>query len=319
MLWGIGKNIYRTLFPAPPPPPTVAFDKLPKLPFPEKKNLPKLEYKVETPEGELPVLPSQIIVYFMPKLSVHLLSLDIAREKAVKLGFSPESQEISATVYRFFHSKTSAILEMNIVSGIFSISYNLPTDFALSQGQPPSPEIAASRVRSFLSSANLLPEDLTGITTHQFLKVESQNLVDAISLSEADLIKINLFRKSYNQLPSLTPKPNEANIWFIASGVRQREKQIIAAQFHYFPVDESQSATYPIKTSQEALDKLVADKGYIANLGLNEDGKITIRKIYLAYYDSGVRTEFYQPIIVFEGDHGFTAYVPAVTDDYYGE
>jgi hypothetical protein len=45
----------------------------------------------------------------------------------------------------------------------------------------------------------------------------------------------------------------------------------------------------------------------------------TVRKIYLAYYDAGVYTEFYQPVFVFEGDKDFVGYVPAVTTDYYGE
>jgi len=40
--------------------------------------------------------------------------------------------------------------------------------------------------------------------------------------------------------------------------------------------------------------------------------------VYLAYYDAGVPTDYYQPIIVFEGDQDFLAYVPAIASEYYG-
>src|SRR5258708_29085526 len=66
MLLGIGIGIFNSVFPKPPPAPTVAFGKLPKLVFPEKKDLPKFSYKLDTVTGELPALSTQAIVYYMP-------------------------------------------------------------------------------------------------------------------------------------------------------------------------------------------------------------------------------------------------------------
>ncbi len=319
ILFGIGSSVYRKFFPAPPPPPTVTFGKLPKLPFPQKDKV-NLTFTLETPEGGLPALPTQSKVYFMPKLAPNLLSLDVAREKASSLGFLPTEQVVSQTIYKFAHKNTPATLEMNIVSGNFSISYDLKADPSPIERKPPAPEVAAATVRSYLSSADLLPEDLTGQTVNEFLKIETDKLVGALSLSDSDLVRINFFRKSYDELPSLTPEPNKGNVWFMVSGAHEREKQIIAAEYHYFPVDEAKSSTYPIKTSQVAWDELNAGGAYIASLGGNSDGKaVTIRRIYLAYYDAGVYTEFFQPIVVFEGDNGFVAYTPAVSPDYIGE
>jgi len=319
IVWDVSIGVYRRLFPKPPPAPTVLFGKLPPLPFPQK-NAPKFEYKVETVEGTLPTLPTQAKVYFMPKTSASLLSLENAKNTSALLGFRSNSEAVSQTVYKFTHPRASATLEMNIVTGVFSVSFDLKSDPSPLESQAPASEIAASQVRSFLSAANLLPKDLTGPVTHEFLKVESQNLVAAVSLSEASLVKINLFRKAIGDLPSLTPNPSEANIWFIVSGSRTRDKQIIAGEYHYFPVDEGQSATYPIKTAQQALDELAAGGGFFASTGLNQENQtVVIRKVYLGYFDAGTYTNFYQPIIVFVGDNGFTAYVPAVTSDYYGE
>jgi len=319
ILFDLGKGIYRRFYPVPPPPPTVSFGKLPKLPFPEKGKV-NLTFVLETPEGGLPTLPSQAKVYFMPKIAANLLGLDVAKEKAKSLGFLQNEQEVSQTIYRFTHKDAPATLEINIVTGIFSISYDLKSDSSPLMRKPPASEIAASTVRSYLSSADLLPEDLSGPTTHEFLKIEGDKLVSALSLSDSDLIKVNFFRKTYSDLSSLTPQPDKANVWFIVSGAQEKGKQIIAAEYHYFPADEGQSSTYPTKVAQTAWDELNSGQVYVASYGQNKEGdEVKIRRIYLAYYDAGEEIQFFQPIIVLEGDNGFMAYTPAVTPDYYGE
>jgi len=315
----LGIGVYRHFFPEPPPPPTVAFGKLPKISFPEKEKVENLKFTLETPAGSLPALSTQAKVYYMPKPVQTQLNLELAKDKASNLGFLVDGQQISQTIYRFLHSRSPSTLEMNIITGIFSIGYDLQTDSSPLAVRPPAPEIAASQVRSYLSSANLLPADLTGPTTHQFLKIEEGSFVNALSLSEANLVKVYLFRKPYDELPSLTPDPNQANVWFMVSGAQEKEKRVIATEFHYFPIDEDKYATYPIKLVESAWEELNAGNAYIASLGVNPEGNIIIRRIYLAYYDSGASAEFYQPIIVFEGDNGFVAYLPAVTSDYYGE
>ena len=316
---GVGLKVYRNFFPEPPPPPTVGFGPLPALPFPEKERPDNLVFSLETPEGSMPAFPDQLKVYFMPKPVQTQLNLEIATDKAVKLGFSSQASQISQTVYRFPHRKSPAVLEMNIVTGVFSISFDLGKDSSPLSRRPPPAEIAAARARAYLSSAGLLPEDLIGKTQPQFLKIEGGQFASRLSLSEADLTKVNFFRKSFDDYPPVTPKTDEANVWFIVSGANQKDKQIIAAEYHYFPVDEDRFETYPLKPAEAAWEELKTGGGYIANLGANEKGNIIIRRVYLAYYDAGVVTEFYQPVYVFEGDRGFVAYVPAVASEYYGK
>jgi hypothetical protein len=211
-------------------------------------------------------------------------------------------------------------MEVNIITGTFSISYDLASDRTPIDQKPPVPEVAASEFRGKLSNANVLPEDLTGQTTHEFFKVSGSGLVPALSLSESDVVKVNLFRKNYDDLPSLTAKPNESNVWAIVSGSTNKDQQIIASEYHYHTVDESQFSTYPIKTPEEAFAELQSGNIYIADVGLAKDGSsLKIRRVYLAYFDPEESSDFYQPIYVFEGDNGFTAYLPAVTSDYYGQ
>ncbi|MFV1917655.1 MAG: hypothetical protein ACC618_04220 [Patescibacteria group bacterium] len=314
-----GTRIYRRFFPKPPPTPTVSFGRLTTLPFPE--NLPKSEnltFNLETAEGDLPEFLTQAKVYFMPKDPPSIQDLKFAKQTAVSLGFSPNARELVETVFLFQNRNAPSTLTINIVSGIFSISYDLRANPRALENIPPAPDTAASQTRSILARANLLAKDLSGPFTHEFIKIEEGNFVSAISLSEADLIKVNIYRKEYDELPSATQDPGEATVWFMLSGSRDRGNQVIAAEYRYYPVDEEQSATYPIITAQVAWEKLTGGTAIVASSD-NDSSDVTIRRVYLAYYDAGQYTEFYQPVVVFEGDNNFVAYVPAVTDEYYGE
>jgi hypothetical protein len=311
--------IYKKVFPPAPEPATVAFGKLSKLPFPETKKS-GLSFTLETAEGGMPKFDSKANVYFMPKKTANLLSLDYTKEIATKLGYSPDPQQVSESVYRFNHKTSSAKLETDIITGAFSISFDLNADPSPISVKPNQPEISAATVRTFLSGANLLAEDLNGEVKHQFLKTQAGSFVPAVSLSDANIIRIDLFRKKYNELPVVCNSPDKSNVWFMVSGIREKGKDIIAGEYHYFPVDETKSATYPIKTSDQVWQEFIGGNYYPASYGSTAEGdNIKIRKIYLAYYDPGIYTEFFQPVYVFVGDKDFVAYIPAVTADYYGE
>ena len=316
-----GVAIYKKVFPAPPPPPTVKFGKLTKIPFPSSSPVPKINYVLETPEGGLPTnISGQAKVFFMPKISANLLSLDVAKNKAKVLEFTKDPVQVSDTVYKFGSPNFPSILEINIITGVFSISYDLIADRSPIVTKPPIAEVAASEYRSALSIAGVLPADLTGPVTHNFLKLSDGKLISALSLSESDLIEVSLFRKQYDDLPSVTGDPNKANVWAIVSGSSNKRQQLIAAEYHYFPVDETQFSTYPIKTPTEAYAEFTAGNAFVADMGLTKDGDtLKIRRVYLAYFDPDTITDFFQPIYVFEGDNGFTAYLPAIKADYYGE
>lgn len=314
---------YKKLFPAPPPAPTVKFGKLANIPFPKKEINQKFTYTIETPDGNLPTnIGTQAKVYFMPKVNSNLLSLDVAKEKAKALGYEGDPQQKSDTLYSFKHQTFPSVLDMNIITGNFSVSYDLIADRTPLDTRPPVAEVAASNFRSLLSGANILPEEIVGPTLHSFFKVSDGKLVGAIALSEANLVKINLFRKDYDKLPSVTENPDEANIWAVMSGAQDKIQQIIAMEYHYRAVDETKFSTYPITTPQVAFKELQDGKAYIASLGNHKDGDtIKIRRVYLAYFDPKNGSDFYQPIYVFDENDpnsSFVAYTPAVTSTYYG-
>lgn len=319
---------YKRLNPPPPAPPTVKFNRLAQLPFPDLNiSLPELSYILETPTGTLPSFPDQMRVYYMPQKTANLYSEDRMKQRANALGFKTQPQAESETIFKFSHPTLPATLKMDSVYETFSLSFNLDEDSSPLSTLAPDEQTATQQARQKLAQASSMPEDLNGKATSEYLRVEGQNLVSALARSDAQLTKINLRRtpitigqgESAIQYGSVSANPKESNVWFIVSGSKDDGKILIAGEYRYFPIDYERVETYPIKTAAQAFEDLKAGKGYIANLGLNTNGKITIRDVSLAYYDPNVPYLYYQPVVVFRGSGEFEAYVPAVTNDYYGE
>ncbi|TSC90085.1 MAG: Uncharacterized protein G01um10145_189 [Microgenomates group bacterium Gr01-1014_5] len=313
--WNIGYSVYISYFPPSPPPPTIVWGKLPPLHFPEKPGLPAFSYTLQTATGELPKLTTTMPVYFMPKQQISFLKLEEAQELAANLRFPGTGTSLSETIYRFSREGTSLTLDINTVNKTLSVNYRLSDSPELLTLKLKSQEEAERDASSFLSSAGLLTEDLQkGNTSFEFLRVDGDQLVTASSLSEANFVRVNFFRQPVGETPVVAPNRKKANVWFLVTGSEDRDLRIIAGEYHYFPIDLAQSSTYPLKTTQIAWNELISGKAYIAQYG-QDVTKITVRKIYLAYYDSGTAQGFLQPVIVFEGDGGFVAYVSAVTPD----
>lgn len=319
-----GITVYLKIFPPAPPAPTVLWGKLTKINFPSGAPEAKLNFALETATGTLPKALGQAKVYFMPKLNSNLLALDNAKLKARQLGFDSENTiNATDTLYKFGYKNTPAEMEINIVTQTFSISYDLTRDRTAIDARPRPAEIAAEDFKDYLNQANSYPIDLTGPVIPSYFKLESGSLARVLALSEADVTKINLFRKDYDKLPSLTKSPNKANVWAMMSGTREKGKSVVAAEYHYFPVDETKFSTYPIISPEEAYKKLQDGKAYVASMGqYKEADNVKIRNVYLAYYDPDTPSDFYQPIYVFDSkendpENNFVGYVPAVSAPYY--
>ncbi len=313
------RTYWKRAHPPPPPPPTVAFGKLPKLKFPERNNLPKLTYKVETISGKLPNLSSQAKVFFVPQPSSNLLAWDNTKAWARQLGFSREPQAIDRFEYRFTSDTTpSTTLEVHVLSKNFRLYYDWKSDLEiLSQGSPPQEKEAIALARGFLQGANALPDDLTkGSAEVIYLKYKDGSLTKALFFSEANFAKVNLFRQDLDNLKILPANPKDANISVTLGPTASRNRGIIEVRYIHAPISQANFATYPLKEVNVAWSELIEGKAFIASLGNNPEGKITIRNAYLAYYDSEEGQNFLQPVVVFEGDNDFYAYVPAITDTW---
>ncbi len=318
IIFQIGRDLWVEYNPPPPPPPTVSFGKLPQINFPTpsaEQSIPKLSYKLETIQGGLPRLPSIGKVYFTPNRGPNLLGLERATAQAQKMGFKGEPEEMGRALFRWTSQNTPvSTLEIDINSGSFHLLYDYKNDQELlSNKNLPSNQPAASEAKNFLGNNNLLAADLeTGTAEFDYLRFSYPDIVQVPSLSEADFIRVNLFRANLDELRILPPNPKRSLISFLFSGSRTLDKRIVEIDYYYIPIEKEIFATYPLKPINQAWTEMQSGSGYIANLGENKDGQITIRKIYHAYFESPEAQHYLQPIYVFEGDRNFFGYVTAI-------
>ncbi|MFC1627146.1 hypothetical protein ACFL18_01145 [Patescibacteria group bacterium] len=304
--------------PPPPPSPTVEFGKLPSVSFPKKLH-PELTLRLETPTGGTPSLGDRATVYLMPIKRSNFLALEQASETAKKLGFSSKPKEITERRYKWENSEfLPSELEMDIIDGSFIIKRNWQADpTILSEKQLPGKEQTTVEVKNFLREGGLMTDELNEAQVEvSYLTFSSGQYQEAISLSEADFVKANVFRPDIEESRVLPADPSKGIISIIFSGSRESEKRVVQAEYNYFPVNIDQLATYPIKTASQAWRELQTRQGYIASIGNNPTGVIAIRRIYLGYYDSETPTGFLMPIIIFEGDNDFYGYVSAITNEW---
>jgi len=313
--FGVVKDYLKKHNPPAPPPPTVAFKKLPALDFPKKENLPIPSFSLQTISGSLPVLDNIGKVYVMIKPATSLLSLDKAKTMAKGIGFTDLPQPVSSQVYRFTtNSVPTTILELNIVSNNFTLRYEYAGDpNILTERKLPTNGEAINEAKSFLNKMGLLPDDISaGKSAVTYFKYSANGLISADSLSEADFVKVSLLRQDLDKLKIVPENPNSGPISFLFSGSRDPAKRILEINYTYSKIDAQHFATYPLKSVATAWQELEEGKGFVANLGNNSDGKIVVRDVYLAYYDSTQPQNYLQPIFVFEGDKGFLGYVSAI-------
>lgn len=315
MLFGLFLNYLRQAFP-PVIKPNNAFGRLPTINFPKTASISaQLEFSLQTIQGTLPEVAKTANVYFMPKARANLLSLSRAQSLVGKVGFTTTPRQIATTVYRWVDLKNALrTMEMDIVSNQFTLNYLYAHDLPLfNEKNIPSPNEAGNETVSFLQSLNLNTPD---IDTKQpkvgYLKLVGNQLFPTTSQSQADAAKVDYFRKNYDGLKMLTDKNNEGNISFILGGSKRSDQRLLYVKYQYWPIEAQTVAIYKLKTSQQAWEELVAGKAYLANIPDPNLTKIAITNVSLAYYDGSQAQLFMQPIIVFEGEGGFAAYVSAV-------
>jgi len=311
---------WRKTHPEPPAPPNAAFGKIPSPKFGSSSYTAEgLSFQLQTAEGNLPNLDTQARVYFITILDSKFFDEEKTRRKADSLGFSQEIGKIGATRIAFTSPQTNATLKMDIIHNNFEISYPYQNDpFFINQSGPGQSQ-ALKNVQNILDQAEMWPEDIDSQKT-QFILLKynqaNQKFVIANSLSESQLIKVNLRRTDLDNLPIMPPNPDESNISFIVSSSPGGSKVIFGKHIQY-PINYEKWGTYPIKSSVTAWEELRSGQGFIAKLGNNSPkSPIIIRNIYLAYFDPETPQSFLQPIFVFEGYNDFLAYLPALDPSY---
>ena len=310
-----GKAIYLRFNPPPPPPPTVRYGKLPAVKFPENAGAVVPTYKLETIQGGLPRLPSVGQVYVVGINKSRLLELERAKVKARILGFTNEPVRIDDKTYRFDHPILKAVFTVNLLSGGFNYRYDFLQDGSVFTPENLlSTEQAGAEAKAFLQNLGLLPTDLASGTAKSvyLIATSSGETKEAPSYSEANFVRTDLYRADKDKLKFVTAGGETAPVNMFFTGSRERNKRIVEANYQYSTILANDSATYPLKTVDQAWNELTGGGGYVTK----NYPTVTIRKVSLAYFESNEPQQFIQQVFVFEGDANFVGYVSAVDPKY---
>jgi len=306
--------IINSLTPAAPP--SASFGKLPSIPFPDqiKENF---SYSLDTLTGFLPNFPDRAKVYKIISEPPTLLGLDKTREKVSEIGFKSDGTQIAEDTYQWVDQGQSLQrkITMNIFSSDFVLSSSyLVTPSLLALSGPDEKNSAIKAAKTFLSDMSLLPQDIdekkTKITSYS---IEKSTLVPTSKISDTKIVKVDFFQKDLDGLPIYYDKGISSTIDF-SIAKENKVLEVVGARFFHKNISEI-SSTYAIKTAPEAFSELQKGKAYIANKPPNTV-EFTIKKIFLGYYIGEDQQEFLMPVVVFEGNNDFVAYVSAVKDEW---
>ncbi len=351
----VGKFVSSIINPPRIDAPNEIYGKIPSITFPQSTVKGQFTYSINTVNGSLPSdFPDRLIVYPMVISEPNLLNLDEARTKIQALGFTDQVGNTLPEIPRggpnYEWDEPNGFQQRiiyNIVNKSFSMTSNYLTSLAVLNAQNLGDQSAAvSSVQNFMGNLGAFPSDIdlnltqnpnpdsAYTTTPQLYSIISGQLTPTSSLSNTQVIRVDLYQKEVDysltaganqnlshfqnfdmKLPIIYPHPPYSTMNFlVASG--ENQATIVSAIYNHQTVNlqPDKNATYPIKSAQQAFDDLKNGKGYIASYN-GSDSQILISNVFLAYYIGITDQDYLMPIIVFQGQNGFFAYVPAVTND----
>lgn len=329
ILWYLGTALikyYQALNPTPLPDPTVDFGQLPKINFSESTSRPKLA--LELPTGSVPLFVDRMRVYSAPVKRSSFTDAEKGIETAAALGFLFKPDQKTESNYVWTNQdQLNSKLDMNIVSGHFVLSRQWQNNPALaSMASFASDKAVIMDTENYLSRVGLLSSDILGVEKVTYLKDGGGKLTNALSLSDADFVQLDLFRKNLEEIdpesktkeikasyPFYRSDPNKGLLRVTVSGSKSLTDKVIDLENEYNKIDYATSGVYPIKSGDVAWSELEKGGGFVFP-GDSKTAEMKIRRVFLGYYDADVSTGYAMPIYIFLGDQGFTAYVSAVKD-----
>jgi len=309
----LGMVIKEKIIPTPLPPPTVSFGKLPAIEFPKSQEVKDAKYVIDTLTGKLLELPDRVKVYKIDPGKVDFLSLDRAQEKVSLLGFKNQKSFVSENTYQWVDRGIKLRqISYNISSSNFVFSTSFLTDATIGQNNLAQPDQAIATAKSFLKSLSSFPEDLDETQTKTSLYAIKNYTIVPGDQSTAQIIRVDFPQKNINSLPMRYPNSHHSTIYALIAGGQNPE--VVEASFQYKNVSNDY-ATYPIFTSSQAFDMLQEGKAYVLSY-FGTENEILIKNVFLAYYIEEKEQKYLMPIVVFEGDDDFVAYVSAIKDEW---
>lgn len=307
-----GGFIVNLITPQKPASATLAFGKLPKLDLSEGYEVVSgTQFTVDTISGTLPTFDPYAKVFVIEKPVSRFGDLEKAVEGARRAGFDDAPVEITGGIAKF---KDETGENRLLTIGTSDLSVSLVSDYlrnpAVVINKPQSAQNAQTAVLKFFESLNLPLSsfDDAQISTEN-VKIENGFLEKAVSLSEANLVRVVFNKGEIEKVPIINPDSENPLVWGLAD-----DKNVFAAQFVAWEIKKHRFSTYPIKSEEVALSDL-RNGGGALNKKPNSN-IFAIVDVKLGYLETKNFQPYLRPVYLFMGDDGTIAYVDAVDNSW---
>ncbi len=204
----------------------------------------------------------------------------------------------------------------------FTYDYDFQEDQSVfTDAVTPQKSSAERSATDFLKNIGRYPDELAqGKTNTIFMKYDPiENKVTPLQTSrDANLVEVDFYRPDIEGMPMVTPgyfnSQNYVMMVFYGDSTEKPPK-VLRAQIKYFDKSNDQTGFYPLKSGQQAYDELASGSAQVVSNN-SKASKITIKKMFLGYFDPDIYQEFLQPVYVFVGSDDFVGYVPAITSEH---
>lgn len=307
----------KSLIPKKVPPPTVDFGKVPAIQFPPNTQSGNFTYTINTLSGQLPAIPDRVSVFKVSHPGIGLLSLQQSKDLIAHNSILGEPVKLSDTQYQWQQLQSPfAKITYDIVTNNFLFTTNYLSDpIVLAAPNLPDQPGAIGSARNFFSNFSSDFSDIDLNKTHAVsYSISNRTLVPATSVSNTQAIRVDFYQNDLNSIPVYYPHFPNSLIYAIIASVNY-PNLIAEGGYYHQSIQTDQSGTYPIITPDQAFKLLTANKAYIANY-TGTRTNILITNMFLAYYMSDTPQDYVLPIIVFQGNDNFYAYISALTDPW---
>jgi len=295
------------------------FGKIAKIKFSHSIDYPSgPEFIFDTIEGEPTTATQTAKIYYLSQTSPRFGYLQTAYLMADNLGVDTELTKHIIDGENVIFQDEEKKLVVNITKFNFEYEYNYADNESIFQNAVfASDDLIREKVKESLRVLGRYPEELAqGKDNLIFLYYNSQtkefDVVD--NRNNANAVEIDFYRPDIDSFPIVAPKYFNSQNYVVVLSQGEQYKTL-KAQINFFEKEEQKVGIYPLKTGEQAWQELKEKRGAIISAGRNNN-QITIKKMFLAYYDPDVYQEYLQPVYVFLGENGFVAYVPAIKEEY---
>ncbi|MEK7595059.1 MAG: hypothetical protein AAB443_00500 [Patescibacteria group bacterium] len=305
-------------------------------------------YELNTPTGRLPsdITKKLFNVYKVVQPTQSFSAGKQAQAKAQKFAFTDNelASGLTGNIYKWIDTKRSRTLEINIVTNTMNLNTNLSqlegrflNDPRLTDEAQPANLIG--RLREFGFFQDPLYQK-RGVPRIIYGKYFNGRIEETTTPQDYTFAKLDVFRTVF-QVPIVGPRYDEGLLGVtIAKPKDDQDLKIVKLTAHEWTIvtdlTGTKIGTYPTLSVDEAWKQVTLNKGFFSKLKLRKTGsqfeayqpisiaRVSIEKVYLAYFDSWEYQEVMQPIYVFQGTFNATdgnlgdvaIYYPAIHPSY---